>query len=160
MALLLCLSDGIHTGRPPVIESAEPVRAQNMLHGRVVVKPGWDDFAGSPNQEATMQRTEQTARAPGGGVPAFPRSPARPAPVRLGALRLASRYLLAPLAGYTNLSFRLAVRALGGLGLATTDLVNARALLQQSRKTMDLLQTCPQDRPVAVQIYGAKADDM
>ncbi len=44
-----------------------------------------------------------------------------------GSLRLASRYLLAPLAGYTNLSFRLAVRSLGGLGLATTDLVNARA---------------------------------
>ena len=60
-----------------------------------------------------------------------------------------SRYLLAPLAGYTNLSFRLAVRGLGGLGLATTDLVNARALLRRSVKTMDLLQTCPEDRPVA-----------
>jgi nifR3 family TIM-barrel protein len=82
------------------------------------------------------------------------------APVRFGALTLASRYLLAPLAGYTNLSFRLAVRDLGGLGLATTDLVNARALLLQSRKTMDLLQTCAEDRPVAVQIYGADAKDM
>ena len=42
-----------------------------------------------------------------------------------GPLTLASRYLLSPLAGYTNLPFRLAVRELGGLGLATTDLVNA-----------------------------------
>jgi nifR3 family TIM-barrel protein len=75
-------------------------------------------------------------------------------------LNLASRYLLAPLAGYTNLSFRMAVRSLGGLGLATTDLVNARALLLQSRKTMDLLQTCPADRPVAVQIYGADPTDL
>src|SRR3954464_9622966 len=91
-------------------------------------------------------------------LPTTPRSLA--GPVRLGALALASRYLLAPLAGYTNLSFRLAVRGLGGLGLATTDLVNARALLVQSRKTLDLLQTCPADRPVAVQIYGANADDM
>src|SRR5436305_815783 len=81
-------------------------------------------------------------------------------PFRIGPLALESRYLLAPLAGYTNLSFRLAVRGLGGLGLATTDLVNARALLVQSRKTLDLLQTCPEDRPVAVQIYGANADDM
>src|SRR5271157_4789086 len=85
-------------------------------------------------------------------------SPART--LRWGPLELPSRYLLAPLAGYTNLSFRLAVRELGGLGLATTDLVNARALLQCSRKTMDLLQTCPEDRPVAVQIYGARADDL
>jgi nifR3 family TIM-barrel protein len=75
-------------------------------------------------------------------------------------LRLSARYLLAPLAGYTNLSFRMVVRAAGGLGLATTDLVNARALLQQSRKTMELLQTCPEDRPVAVQIYGADPADM
>src|SRR5216683_995789 len=92
----------------------------------------------------------------------LPETPPRPvrAPVRLGTLTLASRYLLAPLAGYTNLSFRLAARELGGLGLATTDLVNARALLLRSRKTMDLLQTCAEDRPVAVQIYGAEAADM
>jgi tRNA-dihydrouridine synthase B len=81
-------------------------------------------------------------------------------PLRFGPLTLPSRYLLAPLAGYTNLSFRLAVRELGGLGLATTDLVNARALLQFSPKTMELLQTCPEDRPVAVQIYGSEPDYM
>jgi nifR3 family TIM-barrel protein len=78
----------------------------------------------------------------------------------LGDLRLASRYLLAPLAGYTNLPFRLAVRELGCLGLATTDLVNARALLRGSRKTMELIDTCPEDRPVAVQIYGADQEEM
>jgi tRNA-dihydrouridine synthase B len=90
-------------------------------------------------------------------IPAFPG--VRP-PLRLGSLRLASRYVLAPLAGYTNLAYRLAVREVGGLGLATTDLVNARALLLFSRKTMDLIQTRPEDRPVAVQIYGANAEDM
>ena len=81
-------------------------------------------------------------------------------PLDFGPIRLASRFLLAPLAGYTNLPFRLAVRELGGLGLATTDLVNARALLQGSRKTMELIQTCPEDRPVAVQIYGADPREM
>jgi nifR3 family TIM-barrel protein len=64
------------------------------------------------------------------------------------------------LAGYTNLPFRLAVRELGGLGLATTDLVNGRALLQRSRKTLELIETCPADSPVAVQIYGANAEEM
>ncbi len=81
-------------------------------------------------------------------------------PLRLGSLPLASRYLLAPLAGYTNLSFRQVVRALGGLGLATTDLVNARALLIRSRRTMELIQTCPEDRPVAVQIYGSVPEEL
>jgi tRNA-dihydrouridine synthase B len=81
-------------------------------------------------------------------------------PLELGAMRLASRYVLAPLAGYTNLPFRLAVRELGGIGLATTDLVNARALLRASRKTMELIETCPADRPVAVQIYGTNPEEM
>src|SRR5208283_4852807 len=81
-------------------------------------------------------------------------------PLRLGTFELPTRFLLAPLAGYTNLPFRLAVRELGGVGLATTDLVNARALLRQSRKTLELIQTCPEDRPVAVQIYGADPQDM
>ena len=69
--------------------------------------------------------------------------PAAVTPRRLhfGPLELASRYLLSPLAGYTNYPFRLAVRALGGVGLATTDLVNARALLLASRKTMELIRT-------------------
>ncbi len=80
--------------------------------------------------------------------------------MRLCSLELPSRFWLAPLAGYTTLAFRLAVRELGGLGLATTDLINARALLRQSRKTLDMLHTCPADRPVAVQIYGADAADM
>jgi nifR3 family TIM-barrel protein len=84
----------------------------------------------------------------------------RPAVVRLGNLTLRSRYTLAPLAGYTNLAFRLAVRQAGPPGLATTDLVNARALLIRSRKTMELIATCPADRPLAVQIYGANAQEM
>jgi nifR3 family TIM-barrel protein len=81
-------------------------------------------------------------------------------PFQLGPLTLPSRFHLAPLAGYTNLAFRLALRSLGGLGLATTDLVNARALLTRSRRTMELVQTCPEDRPVAVQIYGSNGDEM
>src|SRR5215813_4517061 len=83
-----------------------------------------------------------------------------PAALCWGSLPLASRFLLAPLAGYTNLAFRLAVRELGGIGLATTDLVNARALLVRSRKTLDLIQTCPADRPLAVQIYGTHPQEM
>jgi nifR3 family TIM-barrel protein len=54
----------------------------------------------------------------------------------------------------------MAVRELGGLGLATTDLINARALLQGSRKTRELLHTCPEDRPLAVQIYGTVPEEM
>src|SRR5262245_16968015 len=80
-----------------------------------------------------------------------------PGPIRLRDRILPSRYFLAPLAGYTNLALRQTIREVGGLGLATTDLVNARALLQASRKTYELIATCPEDRPTAVQIYGSEA---
>lgn len=79
---------------------------------------------------------------------------ARLPPLRFGSLTLASRYLLSPLAGYTNLPFRRIVRELGGVGLATTDLVNARGLLDGGPKTLQLIETCPEDRPFAVQIFG------
>jgi nifR3 family TIM-barrel protein len=94
--------------------------------------------------------------SPSPNITAAPRIP----PLRFGPLRLPSRYLLAPLAGYTNLPFRRVIRALGGMGLATTDLVNARALLTGSRKTLELIATDPEDRPIAVQIYGANPDEM
>src|SRR5262245_36630233 len=81
-------------------------------------------------------------------------------PLSLGTLRLASRFNLAPLAGYTNLPFRLSVRELGGVGLCTTDLVNARAILEGIRKTMELLATSPADRPLAVQIFGGKPEEL
>ncbi|MFM7150354.1 MAG: tRNA dihydrouridine synthase DusB, partial [Gemmataceae bacterium] len=92
--------------------------------------------------------------------PGFPKYTGRPDSIRLGELRLRNRFILAPLAGYTNLAFRLAIRSVGPPGLATTDLVNARALLLQSRKTMDLIRTNSTDRPLAIQIYGSKANEM
>ncbi|MCI0377035.1 MAG: tRNA dihydrouridine synthase DusB [Gemmataceae bacterium] len=84
----------------------------------------------------------------------------QPQPLYFGPLRLESRYLLSPLAGYTNWPFRRAVRELGGLGLATTDLVNARALVNRSPKTLELIDTCPDDRPLAVQIFGSVPEEM
>lgn len=90
----------------------------------------------------------------------FHEPPAARPPVRYGSLELATRYLLSPLAGYTNLPFRRIVRELGGLGLATTDLVNARALLHGNEKTLRMIETCPEDRPFAVQVFGAEADVM
>src|SRR5207302_6990188 len=86
--------------------------------------------------------------------------PQSAATVRLGSLVLPSRFFLAPLAGYTNLGFRLAVRELGGIGLATTDLVNARALLRGSRKSMELVDTCLDDQPLSIQLYGADPIEM
>lgn len=79
---------------------------------------------------------------------------------RIGTLELTSNLFLSPLAGYTNLPFRLTLRELGGLDLATTDLVNARSLLEKKAKALKLIETCPADRPLAVQLFGAVPEEM
>ncbi len=86
--------------------------------------------------------------------------PAFRGPVHYGRLALQSRYLLSPLAGFTTLPFRRIVRRIGGVGLATTDLVNARALLTRNERTMQMVETHPEDRPFAVQIFGSEPDVM
>ena len=80
--------------------------------------------------------------------------------MRLGSIELSSNLFLSPLAGYTNLPFRLTVREIGGLGLATTDLVNARSLLERNAKALKLIETRPADQPLAVQLFGAVPEEM
>src|ERR1700723_3843948 len=80
--------------------------------------------------------------------------------LRFGSLNLLSNIFLSPLAGYTNLPFRLTVREVGGLDLATTDLVNARSLLERNPKALKLIETCPVDRPLAVQLFGSVPEEM
>ncbi len=80
--------------------------------------------------------------------------------LQIGVLRLTSNLFLAPLAGYTNLPFRLCMREIGGFGLAATELVHARSLLEQRPKALRLAQTLPEERPVAVQLFGAVAEEI
>jgi nifR3 family TIM-barrel protein len=76
-------------------------------------------------------------------------------PLAIGSRVLPSRYCLAPLAGYTHLAFRRVIRELGGLGLATTDLVLATHLLGRHRHSLELIATHPADRPLSIQIFGS-----
>src|SRR5579863_1761321 len=80
--------------------------------------------------------------------------------MRFGSLTLSSNLFLSPLAGYTNLPFRLTLREIGGLDLATTDLVNARSLLEKNPKALKLIETRPADSPLAVQLFGSVPEEM
>ena len=80
--------------------------------------------------------------------------------MRLGPYELSSNLFLSPLAGYTNLPMRETVRELGGLGWATTDLVNARSLLERNPTALKLVATSPTDRPLAIQLFGSVAEEM
>jgi nifR3 family TIM-barrel protein len=80
--------------------------------------------------------------------------------MKLGPYSLASPLFLSPLAGYTNLPMRLTLRELGGLGWATTDLVNARSLLERNPTALKLVASCPADQPLAIQLFGSVPEEM
>lgn len=62
---------------------------------------------------------------------------------------------LAPLAGYSDLPFRLLCRE-QGCRVAVTEMVSAKGLIYNSPGTRELLQTCPEDAPLAVQLFGSE----
>ncbi len=80
--------------------------------------------------------------------------------MRIGPIELKTPLFLSPLAGYTNLPMRVCVRELGGLGWATTDLVNARSLIERNPKALQMVQSSEADRPLAIQLFGAVPEEM
>lgn len=68
-------------------------------------------------------------------------------------------YILAPLAGYTDLAFRLLCRELGA-GLCFTEMISCHGMVYGQKNTLVLLQTCAQDRPLGVQLFGSDPETM
>ena len=64
------------------------------------------------------------------------------------------------MAGITDLTYRLLLRRIGGVGLVTMEFVSSEGLARGNRRTERLLRFDPAERPLAVQIYGADADRM
>ncbi len=66
---------------------------------------------------------------------------------------------LAPLAGITNLPFRRMVKSCG-CAVVCSEMISAKALCQGSKKTLDMIQSCPEEKPLSVQIFGAEPSSM
>jgi tRNA-dihydrouridine synthase B len=61
---------------------------------------------------------------------------------------------LAPLAGISNLPFRLIARSLG-CALAYTEMISANGLVRKTDRTYEYLKTCADDHPLGAQVFGA-----
>lgn len=68
--------------------------------------------------------------------------------------------VLAPMAGITDMTYRLLLRRIGGVGLVTMEFVSSEGLTRGNRRTERLLRFDPDERPLSVQIYGADAERM
>jgi tRNA-dihydrouridine synthase B len=107
-----------------------------------------------------LPTTATPARASGSDGVATVVADGSPSSLRIGPHIPHSPYFLAPLAGYTHLAFRNVVRANGGVGWATTDLVQASHLVAGTRWARELVRTDSRDTPLSVQIYGGVVEHL
>jgi tRNA-dihydrouridine synthase len=80
--------------------------------------------------------------------------------LRIGPIQLRTNLLLAPIAGYCDLAFRMVCREWGGVGLACTDLLSPQGLLRGTATSLDLAKTNEADKPVGMQLYGSDPEIM
>ena len=79
--------------------------------------------------------------------------------MQIGNLKLENRLVMAPMAGITNMPFRLMVKGMGA-GLVFTEMVSAMGLTLKAKKTLLYLKSSPAEKPLAVQIFGASPEIM
>ena len=74
--------------------------------------------------------------------------------MKIGSVKLDNITIMAPLAGITNLPFRLLVKE-AGAALVCSEMVSANGLVHKSRKTEQLLDSLSVEKPLSVQIFGS-----
>jgi tRNA-dihydrouridine synthase B len=79
--------------------------------------------------------------------------------VQLKSLLLENPLVLAPLAGYTDLPFRLLCRQYGA-GLCYTEMVSCHGLVHDMAMTKQMTRSVPAEKPVALQLFGADPEKM
>lgn len=75
-------------------------------------------------------------------------------PLKIGNVQIDSKLVLAPMAGVTDLGFRTVCRELGA-GYTITEMVSAKALCYQDKKSVPLLKLGEGEHPCAAQIFGS-----
>ena len=79
--------------------------------------------------------------------------------MKIGSLTLENNTILAPLAGITDLPFRLLAKE-AGCGMVCSEMISSHGLVYKSEKTFKMLDSTPEEKPLSIQLFGAKPDIM
>ena len=79
--------------------------------------------------------------------------------MQIGSLTLENNTILAPLAGITDLPFRLLAKE-AGCGMVCSEMISSHGLVYKSEKTFKMLDSIPEEKPLSIQLFGAKPDIM
>ena len=80
-------------------------------------------------------------------------------PFQIGSVTIPNRVILAPMAGVSDLPFRLLCHEQGA-GLVCMEMISAKAICYNNRRTRDLYQTLPGEAPVSLQLFGHEPEFM
>jgi nifR3 family TIM-barrel protein len=79
--------------------------------------------------------------------------------LQIGHLSFDSPFVLAPLAGYTDLPFRLLCRKFGA-GYCVSEMISCHGLVYQQKNTLRMLASIPEEKPVSYQLFGSDPEVM
>lgn len=80
-------------------------------------------------------------------------------PLEIGNVKLENNLILAPMAGVTDLPFRLLCKEKGA-GMLCMEMVSAKAILYKNKNTEELMEVHPGENPVAIQLFGSDPEIM
>ena len=80
-------------------------------------------------------------------------------PLKIGNVTIEHPVILGPMAGVTDLPFRVLCHEQGA-GLVCTEMVSAKAILYKNRNTAALMKTDPMEHPVSLQLFGSDPDSV
>ncbi|MDD5475183.1 MAG: tRNA dihydrouridine synthase DusB [Syntrophales bacterium] len=77
--------------------------------------------------------------------------------MKIGALSLKNNLFMAPMAGITDLAFRIVVRSFGA-SLCYSEMISANGLIRSTPRSFRYMESSSEDRPLAVQLFGSEPD--
>jgi len=80
--------------------------------------------------------------------------------LKIGNVELENNIILAPMAGITDLPFRLICKKYGEVGLVCNEMVSSRAICYKDEKTLKMLEKETNEKPISMQIFGSEPEFM
>ena len=80
--------------------------------------------------------------------------------LKIRDLELDNNLILAPMAGVTDLPFRLICKKYGNPGLVCNEMVSSKAIVYKDEKTLKMIDTREDERPISMQIFGSEPETM
>jgi len=78
---------------------------------------------------------------------------------KIGNIKINNRVIVAPMAGVTNLAYRIILKEFGA-GLIYTEMISDKGLLYNNKKTLEMMDVLNENKPIALQLFGSTVESM